>query len=490
MPRPELRLEPKLQQKLVITAQLQLAIRLLQLNQLDLVQEVAQQLVENPALEEASTTLEAGSTPESAEKEKEVSAGEDAERDQDDIDYEAFFQHLEDSYQRAPGEREAPNPDLPTIEQVLRTQGSLSEHLLWQLEMSAIPGRLKPVGEAILGNLDERGYLQATTEEIARMAPEGEAWAPEEIEQVRRVIQRFDPVGVASRDLRECLLVQLEVAGLADSPAARIVRDHLDLVEEGRDEELAEAIGVGLDDLDEVLEVIRHLDPSPGTKYNARPVTYIIPDVFVVKDGNDYRILLNEDGLPKLRLSPSYRRFLERISRGDEKDPEAKKFIREKVRAALHLIRSLDERQRTIYKVARSIVKFQRPFLDHGVEHLRPLVLRDVADDIGMHESTVSRVVNQKYMHTPRGLFEMRFFFHSGISSSAGQAVSSLSVKDKIRRLIEEEDPDRPLSDQAIAEILHKEGLEIARRTVNKYREDLGIPPSTQRRRRRRSKRR
>ncbi len=230
---------------------------------------------------------------------------------------------------------------------------------------------------------------------------------------------------------------------------------------------------------------MRTLDPRPGEKYNPQTTTYITPDVYVIKDEDEYRVLLNEDGLPRLRISPAYRRLLEQANdaAAEPQDATTKSFVRDKVKAAFRLIRSLEERQRTIHKVATSIVKFQRPFLDTGIEAIRPLVLRDVAEDIGMHESTVSRVVNNKYMHTPRGLFEMRFFFHSGLASRGGEAISSLTVKDKIRKMVDDENSSKPLSDQAIAEALRVEGLKIARRTVAKYREELRIPSSTQRKR-------
>ncbi|RMG44804.1 MAG: RNA polymerase sigma-54 factor [Acidobacteria bacterium] len=481
MPSLEQKLQVGLRQKLIMTPQLQQAIRLLQLSKLELQGEISQELENNPALEEAGTRTEMTSDEASDTPEREVTAGEDAERDPDDIDYASFFQDLEDTFQPVRGAREVPNDELPPYEQILRGQDHLSDHLLWQLEMGSLRGRERTIGEAIVGNLDEKGYLEATAEEIAAMAPEGQTWTVEEVERVRRHIQRFDPVGVASRDLRECLLVQLEVAGLADSPAWRIVHDHLGLLESRRYDTLAKELGIDEEELEEALDVIRQLDPRPGEKYNPQTTTYITPDVYVIKDGDDYRVILNEDGLPRLRISPAYKRLLAQAT--DETiDAKTRHFVREKLKAAFRLIRSLDERQRTIGKVAKSIVKFQRAFLDHGIEHIRPLVLRDVAEDIKMHESTVSRVVNNKYIHTPRGLFEMRFFFHSGIASSGGGAVSSLTVKEKIKRLVSEEDPKKPLSDQAIAELLRREGLKIARRTVAKYREELRIPPSTQRR--------
>jgi RNA polymerase sigma-54 factor len=489
MPYLEQKLQPKLSQRLIITPQLQQAIRLLQLSKLDLQEEISQELVENPALEEGGTRVDMTSGDDSSngqDNEREVTAGEQATRQDDDFDYSSFFRDLEDSYRPTRGMIEHRSvDDSPTIEQFVSSVRHLSDHLLWQLEMSVLDSGRHAIGEAIIGNIDERGYLAASVEEIAAMAPEGaEPWSVEEVEEVRKAIQRFDPVGVASLDLAECLLIQLELQGLGDSLAARAIRDHFSLLEQRRHEDLAEALGVSSDEeIDQVLEIIRHLDPRPGEKYQPQPTTYITPDVYVVKDGEEYRVVLNEDGLPRLRVSPAYFRMIEKAAEAARsEDATARSFAREKVRAAIRLIRSLEERQRTISKVANSIVKFQRPFLDQGIDSIRPLVLRDVAEDIGMHESTVSRVVNAKYMDTPRGLFEMRFFFHSGLASAGGESVSSLAVKKKIKELVDEEDAAKPYSDQAIANALKADGLKIARRTVAKYREELRIPPSTQRR--------
>lgn len=481
MPHLEQKLQTKLVQKLIITPQLQQAIKLLQLSKLELQEEISTELVENPALEEAQTTREEASV--EALAEREVTAGENAVRNDDDFDFAAFFRDLEDSYEPVRGTREIPTEDLPTLDQVLGTEDHLAEHLLWQLEMSPLGGDDRAMGEAIIGNLGEGGQLEATPEEIAAMAPAGRVWTVERVESVRRTIQEFDPVGVASRGLQECLLVQLEVAGLKDSPAYLAVRDHLPQLEAHRHAEVAAALQLTPEAFEQTLDIIRHLDPRPGEKYNLPPPTYITPDAYVIKDGDEYRILLNEEGLPRLRISPTYRRFFEEGKNNSSVDSTAREFVREKVKAAFRLIRSLEERQRTIFKVASSIVKFQRSFLDHGLDQIRPMVLREVAEDIGMHESTVSRVVNNKYLHTPRGLFEMRFFFHSGLAGADGEAVSSLTVKEKIKRMVGGEDARHPLSDQALAEALRREGLQIARRTVAKYREELRIPPSTQRRR-------
>jgi RNA polymerase sigma-54 factor len=298
---------------------------------------------------------------------------------------------------------------------------------------------------------------------------------PEAVEQALSLVQSLDPPGVAARTLTESLRIQLRVLGLENSPADVMVRDHMKQLQSHQYPEISRQMGLSADEVAHHLEIIQGLSPRPGNRYSARRSDYILPDVFVVKEGDEYKIVLNDDGLPKLRISPTYRRMLDQKEPGSE---ETRAYVKDKLRSALWLLKSVDQRQRTIYKVAESIVRHQRAFLDHGVSHLRPLVLRDVASDIGMHESTVSRVVANKYMHTPRGVYEMRFFFHSGITSSMGEAVSSVTIKERIRKMIDEEDPSRPLSDSKIAEVLEAEGLPLARRTVAKYREELRIPPS------------
>jgi RNA polymerase sigma-54 factor len=481
----EQKLTVKLSQRLIMTPSLQQAIKLLQMSRLDIVEEVNQELVDNPVLEDGTTTDEPerrdgeGPAEASAAGETAESPSETAESaPSDDFDYESYFRDLESGYTPQLGAREH-REDLPSFENTLSESRSLAEHLGWQLDMNSSDARRHEIGEAIIGNLDEDGYLRATTEELSCMGdPPYEAG---EIEAVRQTLRRFDPVGVASRDLQECLCLQLELLGLEDSTAMLVVRDHMGLLEAHRYREIADALDLPLAEVGDSLEVIRGLDPRPGQKYNAAQNHYVTPDVHVVKLENEYKVLLNEEGLPRLRISPVYRRMVEKGSK-NMASAEAREFVREKLRAAFRLIKSLEERQRTIFKVATSIVKFQREFLDHGIERLRPLVLRDVAEDIQMHESTVSRVVNNKYMHTPRGLFEMRFFFHSGIASSRGDDVSSLTVKERIKKIIAQEDSRRPLSDSAIVTQLRREGLQIARRTVAKYRDELGIASSTQRR--------
>jgi RNA polymerase sigma-54 factor len=274
------------------------------------------------------------------------------------------------------------------------------------------------------------------------------------------------------------MMLQLRHLGLAGTPAERIVTDHLKALQNHQVAEISRKLGLSIEDLREHVEVIRHLDPKPGLRFNPTPSQYVTPDVFVEKIDDEYVVFLNEDGLPQMRISPTYRRLLDKDGNHGE---ETRAYVRDKFNAARWLIKSVQQRQNTIYKVARSIVNFQREFLDQGIEHLRPLVLRDVANDIGMHESTVSRVVTNKYMHTPQGVFEMKYFFHSGISSSYGESVSSVTIKQRIKKIIESEDAKKPLSDSKIVSILQREGLVLARRTIAKYREELKIPTSNQR---------
>jgi RNA polymerase sigma-54 factor len=469
----EQKLSVRMSQRLIMTPSLQQAIKLLQMSKLELVEEIQQELVENPVLEES---IEA-QPPERAEPESATQDSAEAESGDpfEEIDYESYFQDVDGGYvPRAPANI---GEELPSFENTLTKPQSLADHLTWQLDLSASSPLEKEIGRAIIGNLNEDGYLRASLEEIHEMGD----FPIATVESVLELIQGFDPVGVASRDLVECLCVQLAHLGQEGTPAEAIVRHHMDKLQARHYKELAEVLGLDLDDLQAEIEIIRGLDPRPGQKYNASSSRYVVPDVYVVKVDNDYQVILNEDGMPRLRISPLYRRMVQRGA-SPNTPQEAKEYVRGKLRSAFRLIKSLEERQRTIYKVASSIVKFQRGFLDYGIERIRPLVLKDVADDIGMHESTVSRVVNDKYMHTHRGLFEMRFFFHSGIASThGGESVSSLTVKDRIRKIIGEEDRERPLSDAAIVKILKAEGLQIARRTVAKYREEMKIASSSAR---------
>jgi RNA polymerase sigma-54 factor len=467
------KLQTRLAQKLILTPALQQAIKLLPMSTLELADLLTQEVVENPLLEEVPTEeLQATESP--AEEKAEDKPAADKTDSWEDADYDYFFgEYLDDGY-RPRMQQEV--RELPPIENTLSTSSSLTDHLEWQLSLQTDVESIREIGEAIIGNLDDDGYLVASVDEIAAMGP----WPIEDVDKALRLVQSFDPIGVAARDLQECLMLQLRHLHLDGTPAETIVAEHLRLLHNHQMPELAKKLGLSIEDVKHHVEIIQHLDPKPGSRFNPQPSQYVIPDVYIIKVEDQYVAVLNEDGLPQLRISPTYRRLLDK-SATSENSAETRAYVKDKFRSALWLIKSVEQRQKTIHKVATSIINFQRDFLDHGIEHLRPLVLRDVANDIGMHESTVSRVVTNKYMHTPQGVFEMKYFFHSGISSSYGEAVSSVTIKNRIRKIIEGEDPRKPLSDSKIVSILQREGLILARRTIAKYREELKIPTSNQR---------
>jgi RNA polymerase sigma-54 factor len=476
----EQKLHLKLSQKLIMTPSLQQAIKLLQLSKLELQEVLNQELLENPLLEESAEEAKQeeaeAEAQEKTQTEEEAKAAEPVKADEkdsfDEIDYDAYFQdYIEYGYNPRMGEDHEEFP----LENTLTRPPNLTDHLAWQLGMSEASSAVKEIGAFIIGNIDEDGYLRATNDEIAAAGP----YDPTDVEKAISVIQSLDPIGVGARDLRECLLLQLEFLEVDNALVESIVRDHWELFMQRHFVQISKALGVDMKTLEGVVEIIKHLDPKPGRKYSNERAIYVEPDVYIQKVGDDYVIVLNEDGMPKLRINGSYRNMLN--SMDSKSDGETVNYIKDKIRSAVWLIKSLDQRQRTIYKVAESIVKHQREFLEKGIDYLRPLVLRDVADDIQMHESTVSRVVSNKYMHTPRGLFLMKYFFHSGIDSDTGEDISSLTVKKKIQGFIDGEDPRKPLSDSKIMKILNDEGINIARRTVAKYRDELNIPSSTDR---------
>jgi len=477
----EQKLHLKLSQKLIMTPSLQQAIKLLQLSKLELQEVLNQELLENPLLEESAEEAKQeeaeAEAQEKTQTEEEAKAAEPPKKEEkdsfDEIDYDAYFQdYIEYGYNpRGMGEEHEEFP----IENTLTRPPNLTDHLTWQLSMSDSSPRVKEIGAFIIGNIDEDGYLRASVDEIVAAGP----YEREDVEKAIGVIQSLDPIGVGARDLRECLLLQLQFLEIDNPLVEEIVRDHWEEFMQRRFVQLSKTLSIDMKSLENIVEVIKHLDPKPGRKYSNERAIYVEPDVYVQKVGDEYIIVLNEDGMPKLRINASYRSMLH--SMDSKSDGETVNYIKDKIRSAVWLIKSLDQRQRTIYKVAESIVKHQREFLEKGIDYLRPLVLRDVADDIQMHESTVSRVVSNKYMHTPRGLFLMKYFFHSGIDSDTGEDISSLTVKKKIQSYIEAEDPRKPLSDSKIMKILNDEGINIARRTVAKYRDELNIPSSTDR---------
>lgn len=484
----EQKLSLKLAQKLVMTPSLQQAIKLLQMTRMELETLLTQELVENPVLEESSEVQEEEPTREEVDREREQrevlevapnGEGLDHTQSMENIDLDAYF----GDYWEGQGtmsmmeEREE-----PPIENSLTREPDLYDHLLWQLHMAEIDPRQREIAELIIGNLNPDGFLVATPEEILDMGQdEGREYSMEEVLEALAIVRALDPPGIACADLRESLLLQMDIKEVpADDLARKVIVEAWDLFLRRQFPAVAKKIGVELAELEAAVELIRTLETHPGRRFSTERPHYIEPDVFVRRVGDEYVIQLNDDGLPRLRVSRAYRRMLQTM-RSEGRQNEAQQFIKDKIRSAVWLIKSLDQRQRTIYKVAASIVRQQREFLDKGIEHLRPMVLRDVAEDIGMHESTVSRVVSNKYIHTHRGLFPMKFFFHSGIDREYGDNISSLTVKRKIEQLIQAEDPKRPLSDSELMRILNREGIQIARRTVAKYRDELSIPSSTDR---------
>jgi RNA polymerase sigma-54 factor len=482
-------LEPKLFQKLsqqlVMTPQLRQAIKILQVSRTELESLIETELEENPILEEGQAdkpqlevepeeprvdgVLGEAEPPVEAPKPEAESA-----KDLKEIDWGDYFENYGNEFHGGShGDTESGDDDRrPSLENVLSKSQDLLGYLEWQLRLSSFTAEEERIAALIIGNIDNDGYLGATVEEIASLAEV----EPSLVAKVLAKVQEFDPPGVAARDLRECLLIQLRQLGAGDSLASRIVRDHLDSLESRRFEKLAKDIALPVERIVEASKLIASLEPKPGRNYGDGEARYVTPDVFVTKLGTEYVITLNDDGLPYLRVSSYYKRML-----GADSSGEAKGYIQEKMRAASWLIKSIQQRQRTIYLVTQSIVKFQRDFFERGISGLKPLVLKDVANDIGMHESTVSRATSGKYVHTPQGTFELKFFFTSSLRAGGGEDVSSESVKQRIREIIQAEDARHPYSDQYIAAMLGKENVDIARRTVAKYREMMGILPSSKR---------
>jgi RNA polymerase sigma-54 factor len=461
----ELRQQLKLSQQLVMTPQLQQAIKLLQLSRLELLETVQQELMENPFLDESETETEIREQEELTESQAE----EELVRTADWENYLGEFSST--SKQATARELEVPEEGL-SFEARLASKPSLEGHLNWQMRLSNFSEKEVAIGDVIIGNVDNNGYLQATNEEILGMVQSTE----EEVEAVIKRIQRLDPVGVASRTPKECLLVQMDVLGYDDPVLVSLVQDHLEDLEKNRYKPLARKFKISMEELKEYLDMLQTLDPMPGANFSSTEPHYVSPDVFVYRYGDEFVIILNEDGLPRLQMNSYY---METMKGAGDKE---KDYFQEKMRSAAWLMKSLYQRQRTLYKVVESIVRFQREFFEEGVTKLKPLILKEVAEDIEMHESTVSRITTSKYVSTPHGIFELKFFFNSALDLDDGSQVGSESVKALIKQMIAGEDTKKPLSDERIGEIL-KEKLEvnIARRTVAKYRSAMGIPSSSKR---------
>ncbi len=482
----ELKQNLKLMQQLIMTPQLQQAIKLLQLSRLELVDTINQEMEENPLLEEVAP-----------DDDQEISVNQDTEEitvtdreeirvnerteeltgegdGRDDFDWGSY---LED-YGPMGVTYDRPDGDATSWDNMLAALPSLTDHLMWQLKLSRLTEREMYLGEQIIGNLDQNGYLMATVDEIA----EQNKAETTEVETILGKIQEFDPPGIAARDLKECLLIQARLIGVLSPLMEAIIQGHLKDLELKNYNHISRKLRVQLQQVLHVVQLIGQMDPKPGRIYSEEKTQPIVPDVYVFKSGDEYKIVLNDDGLPRLRISNFYREIMG--SHGGKANNETgKKYIREKVQSATWLIKSIQQRQKTIFKVADSIVRQQKDFFDGGMNYLKPLVLRNIADDVEMHESTISRVVTNKYMLTPRGIFELKFFFSSSINRTGGDTIASKSVKENIRKIISKEDARKPLSDLEIVELLDKANITIARRTVAKYREMMGILPSSRRKR-------
>jgi RNA polymerase sigma-54 factor len=514
----------RLRQQLVMTPQLQQAIKILQLSLPELEAIVQSELEQNPMLEplDRSPAEEAAESDQAERDPTETSqgdgeplapqadaagaentsdnwepgdgvneallttAGEGESRDAaleirdtaslDKIDWSEYLETYSNNWHESTQAAGSDDDDRRSaLENTSARRSSLEEHLMWQLRMSSMSEPDQRIGATIVYNLNDDGYLETPVEELAAQLE----IAPAQVERVLARVQRLDPPGVGARNLRECLIIQLANLGMENSLAARVVRDHLDLLEKHRTAEIAKQLGVTAETVGQAAKVISLLEPKPGRDYGGAEPTYIVPDVYINKVGDDYVITLNREAVPRLRLAGYYQRVLNDANAS----AETREYLAERLRSAKWLVKSIYQRQQTIFKVATSIVKFQRAFFDHGISRVKPLVLKDVAEDIGMHESTISRATANKYAHTPQGIFELKFFFTSGVKGSSGEDVSAETVKEKIRTMVHGEHPANPLSDQAIAEMLRAAQINIARRTVAKYRQAMGILPSATRKR-------
>jgi len=461
-----------------MTPQLQQAIKLLQLSRLELLETISQELETNPLLDDQpgdegdnEGDLHDEIKDALIQNTPEVRIEEDLSRPDQDMDWESYLSEYNTGWADTPHE----NKELPVFENINASKTNLHSHLLWQLSLSDLSGGQQEIGVQIIGNIDDDGYLKATIEELGQLT----GYAADEILSTLSVIQNFDPTGVGARDTQECLLIQARFQNLAGTVVEKIIQHHLENLENKRYDKIARSLSISMEDVLAAVSIISRFEPKPGRLYNDDETIYVSPDIYVFKVGDDYEIVLNEDGMPKLKINNYYKEIL---SNKNSLEKNTKEYIQEKLKSAAWLIKSIHQRQRTIYKVTESIVQFQRNFFEKGVTHLKPLVLRDVAEHIQMHESTISRVTTNKYVHTPQGVFELKYFFNSAINSMEGDSIASESVKEHIKNLIKSEKKNNPYSDQEIAEMLKDSNIDVARRTVAKYRETMGILPSRKRR--------
>lgn len=473
----EIRQQLKLSQQLVMTPQLQMAIKLLQLSRLELVDAITQELEENPALEEIQEEAdrdEAGNRETDADAKNNESETKEVtieEKINDDIDWSNY---LEEYNSTGKSSFEAEGKDAPQYEAFISKKENLSDHLLWQLLMTSPDKENENIASLIIGNLNRNGFLDIEIEDIAQMADA----SIEKVEDVLALLQTFDPVGVCAKNLQDSLIIQAMYYGCDNNLVFKIIDNHINNLENKNYKAIAKALKTNIKRVVTAVNFITGLDPRPGLKYNTEEPQYITPDIYVYKMDNEFVIILNDEGMPRIRLSAFYQ---EAMSNKGEMGGKTRDYMQEKMRSASWLIKSIHQRQKTIYKVTESILKFQKEFFEKGVAYLKPMILRDVAEDIDMHESTISRVTTNKYVYTEQGIFELKYFFNSSINQFEGDALSSASVQQKIKQVIENEDSKKPLSDEKISQILKESNIDIARRTVAKYREIMKILPSNKR---------
>jgi RNA polymerase sigma-54 factor len=468
-------LDLRLSQRLALTPSLLQKIELLQLNKLELQDMLNQELMQNPLLEEVvepeapkdlSLDDRVAEAPTGAEAAPEATVRDSFE----EIDFRYFFdEYLDTGYKN----REVEDSERPSFEAFLTRPPSLEDHLTWQLGLTEVKPRIAQIAEHIIGNLNEDGYLLLSMDELCQSA----GCTPEEADEALKVVQSFDPTGVASRDLRECLALQLEALGLADGLPMRIVKEHLPLLENHKFKDIASRTDSSFEEVLQAVDTIKHLIPKPGLRYNSQNATYVQPEMTIAKVNDEYVILQNDEGMPQLRLNAGYKDLL----KSNGVSGETKSFLREKFRSAVDLLRSVNQRKQTIYKVCVAIVNRQREFLERGPVALRPMLIKDVANELGVHSSTISRVVTNKYVDTPQGVMELRKFFTMGVENPDGEELSIVQVKLKIKKLIENENKNKPYSDNQIGQLLHRDNVFITRRTVAKYREQMQIPGSRER---------
>jgi RNA polymerase sigma-54 factor len=467
----DLRQQLKLAQQLVMTPQLQMAIKLLQLNRLELLDTIRQELEENPTLDEVQDVTEKDQETEKVEETTEIKEVDIEETAREDIDWDNYMNEYNST---GKSHYENEKKDAPSFENFISNKESLDDHLLWQLRMLFPSQEMEDIGSLIIGSLNRDGYLDTSIDNIAKMSGS----SSEKVEEVLATLQTFNPPGVCAKNLQESLSIQLNQLGLESTIVNEIILNHLNHLENKNYNALAKALKISIDDVIVAVDVIQRLEPKPGRLFSDDEPTYITPDIFVYKLENEFMIVLNDDGMPKLRINSYYKNAMKRNKKFLDKERE---YIDAKMRSAAWLIRSIHQRQKTIFKVVESILGFQREFFEHGAVYLKPMVLRDVAQDIGMHESTISRVTTNKYVYTDQGIFELKYFFNSSINMTRGGSIASASVQERIKQIIQKEPPEKPYSDDKIAMLLKQYNISIARRTVAKYREALKILPSNKR---------